>query len=174
MGCGASTVKNPPPEELKAKIVAATSPKKVLPEEVKSKHLDSGTAQAHASATSETTAPANKDVSPAGDDDLSRTSTQGSCSGTPLATPKGDKPPQSAESIPQSVAPLPAPLDVDAIELPCRDPDAVPHWERESQPATADTAATRRCLCVSPIPQNPPPSLSATFSHIISRISPEI
>ena len=41
------------------------------------------------------------------------------------------------------LVPLPAPLDVDAIELPCRDPDSVPHWERQAQASDSPAAPVR-------------------------------
>jgi hypothetical protein len=91
----------------------------------------------------DSSAPANKDQPPAADDELSRTSTQSSASTTPLPTPKGET---SNESIPapaETVSPLPAPLDVDAIELPCRDPNALPHWERESEQSPNSAPARR-------------------------------
>ena len=138
MGCGASSAKANDitvPAPIKSQPVTSNdvaTPKDAPP--VISKQPDSDKGISKVNTDSSATA---KDA-----DELSRTSTQGSCSTSPLATPKGEKPAESEQSLPQTLAPLPAPLDVDAIELPCRDPDAVPHWEREAQ--ETQQSATRR------------------------------
>jgi len=150
MGCGASSAKvhdaaapaavaNPPavsnaavaadpaPAPAPVKVVEQVTPIDVKPcDEVKAKQEQ-----------------ANKET-PGAEEELSRRSTQGSDSSTPLPTPKGDKPAEPAQSEkvapnedsrPEFATPLPAPLDVDAIELPCKDPNCVPHWERETEPS---------------------------------------
>jgi hypothetical protein len=142
MGCGASSAKTNDiavPAPIKSQPV--TSKDAVTPVDTPSVAAKQTDSSKPSSKDEPSSSAATKAVVPAGDDELSRTSTQGSCSTSPMATPKGDKPAEG-EALPQTLTPLPAPLDVDAIELPCRDPDAVPHWEREAQ--EAQSPATRR------------------------------